>query len=113
MSAVARAAAVRREMSAARHIPYTAQVGEYVIRTDAGDYVQAIRFGGVSFESADDEDLNNWHERLNVTLRNIASPNLALWVHVIRRRETLPALAVHERRFCRGAGSEISRAPRT
>jgi len=54
MSAVARAAAVRREMSAARHIPYTAQVGEYVIRTDAGDYVQAIRLGGVSFESADD-----------------------------------------------------------
>ena len=99
MSAVARAAAIRREMSAARHIPYTAQVGEYVIRTDAGDYVQAIRFGGVSFESADDEDLNNWHERLNVTLRNIASPNLALWMHVIRRRETLPALAVHDEGF--------------
>ena len=41
---------------------------------------------GASFESADDEELNNWHERLNVLWRNIASPNVALWTHVIRRR---------------------------
>jgi type IV secretion system protein VirB4 len=53
----------------------------------SGDYVQAFRLGGASFESADDADLNNWHERLNVTWRNIASPNVALWTHIVRRRE--------------------------
>lgn len=56
--------------------------------TEAGDYLQTFRLGGASFESADDADLNNWHERLNVTWRNIASPNLALWVHLVRRQES-------------------------
>jgi type IV secretory pathway VirB4 component len=38
-------------------------------------------------ESADDEQLNTWHERLNILWRNIASPNVALWTHIVRRRE--------------------------
>jgi len=50
--------------------------------------VQTFRLTGASFESVDDEVLNNWHERLNVLWRNIASANTALWAHVIRRRET-------------------------
>jgi type IV secretion system protein VirB4 len=90
-AAARRTPAVLRESTAARHIPYAAQVSDTVVKTFAGDYVQAFRLGGVSFESADDETLNNWHERLNVTWRNIASPNLALWTHVVRRRErTVP-----------------------
>ena len=89
-----RTAAVLREPTAARHIPYAAQVSETAVKTFAGDYVQAFRLAGVSFESADDETLNNWHERLNVTWRNIASPNLALWTHVVRRRErTVPGMS--------------------
>jgi type IV secretion system protein VirB4 len=92
MSAAARrTAAVLREPTAARHIPYAAQVSDTVAKTFAGDYVQAFRLAGVSFESADDETLNNWHERLNVTWRNIASSNLALWTHVVRRRERTAA----------------------
>ena len=82
-----RSAAIRREVPAARHVPYTAHVSEHLVRTTAGDFVQIFRVDGASFESADDEDLNNWHERLNVTWRNIASPNVALWFHVVRRRE--------------------------
>src|SRR6202161_3460267 len=81
-----RAAAIRREMPASRHIPYTAHVASEVIVTTQGGYLQTFRLGGASFESADDEELNNWHERLNVTWRNIASPNVALWTHTIRRR---------------------------
>ncbi|MET0659372.1 MAG: VirB4 family type IV secretion/conjugal transfer ATPase, partial [Steroidobacteraceae bacterium] len=87
MPEIDRLAASRRETPAARHIPYTAHVSDRVVKTDAGDYVQVFRLVGASFESADDEQLNNWHERLNVTWRNIASPNVALWVHVVRRRE--------------------------
>ena len=82
-----RTAAALREMPAARHIPYAAQVADTVVRTAGGEYVQVFRLGGASFESEDDETLNGWHERLNVTWRNIASPNLALWTHMIRRRE--------------------------
>ncbi|MDM0108029.1 VirB4 family type IV secretion/conjugal transfer ATPase [Variovorax sp. J22R24] len=79
---------LRREVGAAAMIPLVAHVHEHVARTRAGDYVQTLRLAGASFESADDEDINSWHERLNVLLRNLASPNLALWTHVIRRRET-------------------------
>ena len=82
-----RAAAMRREMPAARHIPYAVHVAPEVIVTRQGDYVQTFRLGGASFECADDETLNNWHERLNVTWRNISSPNVALWTHLIRRRD--------------------------
>ena len=93
-----RAAAVRRELPAARHIPYAAHVAPNVIVTTQGDYVQTLHLSGASFESADDETLNNWHERLNVTWRNIASPNVALWTHLIRRREA-PKFAA-----CAGGG---------
>jgi type IV secretion system protein VirB4 len=80
-------ARVRRELDAASNIPYTGHVSEHVLKTRHGDYVLACRLDGASFESADDEQLNNWHERLNALWRNLASPNLALWAHIIRRRE--------------------------
>ena len=88
MLSLQRAGALRREMAAARHIPYSAHVAEKVVRTVFGDYVQVFRLGGASFESADDVYLNTLNERLNVLWRNIASPNVALWAQVIRRRES-------------------------
>lgn len=81
-------ATLRREVSAAAMIPLLAHVDEHVARTRAGDYVQTLCLAGSSFESADDDDINSWHERLNVTYRNIGSPNIAIWTHVVRRRET-------------------------
>ena len=67
--------------------PYTAHVAPSVVKTQFGDYVLAFRLSGASFESSDDAQINVWHERLNVLWRNIAGPNVALWSHVIRRRE--------------------------
>lgn len=87
MSAVLRASVLRRELQAAAHIPYTALVSDTVVCTAQGDYVQVFQLAGGSFESADDATLNTWHERLNVLWRNIASPQVALWSHIIRRRE--------------------------
>jgi type IV secretion system protein VirB4 len=81
-----RATALRRERMAAEHIPYTAHVADTIVRTRYGDYLQAFRLLGASFESADDEQLNTWHERLNVLWRNLCSPHLAVWTHLIRGR---------------------------
>ncbi len=86
MISVKRTTAIRRERVAAERIPYAAHVAPTVVSTVFGDYVQVFRLGGASFESNDEEELNNWHERLNVLWRNVASPNVALWTHVIRRR---------------------------
>jgi len=97
MVAVTRARQIRREPDMATRIPYTAQVSETVVKTAFGDYVQIFRVAGMSFESADDVELNSWHERLNVLWRNIASPQIALWTHLVRR---------HERLTCRAADGE-------
>jgi type IV secretion system protein VirB4 len=78
---------VRRELLAARHVPYAALVAPEVVRTLSGDYVQTIRLQGIAFESADDEAVNAWHERLNALWRNVASAHVALWVHIVRRRD--------------------------
>src|ERR1700691_6814851 len=86
MMSLRRSCALHREISAAERIPYLAHVAPSIVRTAFGDYVQAFRLGGASFESSDDDELNNWHERLNVLWRNVASPNVALWTQVIRRR---------------------------
>src|ERR1700735_5074062 len=69
-----RDALVRREFLSSHQVPYTAHVAEQVIRTKWGDYVQVFKISGASFESADDEQLNNWHERLAIALRNVADP---------------------------------------
>jgi type IV secretion system protein VirB4 len=90
MGVLRRARALRRELLAAERVPYTAQLSNTVVRTSLLDYVQVFRCAGVSFESADDAQLNSWHERLNILWRNIASPNVALWSHVIRRRAAAP-----------------------
>ncbi|MGH8254611.1 MAG: VirB4 family type IV secretion/conjugal transfer ATPase [Steroidobacteraceae bacterium] len=92
MSALRHRRALRRELTAAHYLPYTAQVNEHIVKSAAGEFVQVFRLGGASFECADDADLNNWHERLNVTWRNIASANVALWTHLVRRREQAATL---------------------
>jgi type IV secretion system protein VirB4 len=86
MTPLIRAAQARREPDLAQCIPYTAHVAPGVIRTTLGDYVQVFRLSGVSFQTADDIELNAWHERLGVLWRNLASPQLALWSHLIRQR---------------------------
>jgi type IV secretion system protein VirB4 len=78
---------IRREASPVERIPYALHVSPILIRTTLGDYIQVLRLGGGSFECADDETLNSWHERLNILWRNIASPQVALWTHLVRRRE--------------------------
>jgi type IV secretion system protein VirB4 len=91
-----RATALHRELPASFRIPYRVHLSPHIVRTEAGDYVQVFRLDGASFETADDDVLNNWHERLNVLWRNIAGPNVALWVHVIRRREQVHAEDVQD-----------------
>ena len=81
-----RAGAVRRENRGRATFP-TAHMWRQTWSRRLRRLLQVFRLAGASFESADDEQLNTWHERLNVLWRNIASPQVALWTHVIRRRE--------------------------
>jgi type IV secretion system protein VirB4 len=93
MPALRRTAALRRELMTADRIPYTAHVAPNAVRTTLGDYLQVLRLGGATFECNDDAELNNWHERLNVLWRNIASPHVAIWTQVVRRRARVSFIA--------------------
>jgi len=82
-----RDALVRLEFLA-KQIPYTAHVSRAVIAQWC-DYVSGFKLSGAIFESADDEQLNNWHERLTI---EFAMPRAPIWRsgrHVIRRRFSL------------------------
>jgi type IV secretion system protein VirB4 len=70
-------------------IPFSAQVSSTVVRTTNGAYVQVFKLDGATFECTDDDTLNGWHERLNSLLRNLASRHVALWTHLVRRRESV------------------------
>ena len=111
MLARSRKAALRRERDACEHIPYCAHVAPGIVTTRAGDYLQAFRLGGASFESADDAQLNTWHERLNVLWRNLASPHVSLWTHLIRQPVRAPMAASGGAGFAGCARAPLPRAP--
>lgn len=74
-----------REVEAGAHLPYLRHVTEHVISLSTRALITTIRLSGVSFETADAADLNDFHAKLNLTLRNIADERLALWTHITRR----------------------------
>jgi len=73
------------EVDTADFIPYSSHVTRNIIKLDSGDYVQILRLQGAAHESADIQDINLWHGQLNNFMRNIASPQVAVWSHVVRR----------------------------
>ncbi|MDG5824398.1 hypothetical protein MRX58_13240 (plasmid) [Xylella fastidiosa subsp. pauca] len=77
--------ALKNEKSTALFIPYSSHVTKNVVKLVNGDYIATIRMQGAAHESADVQDINSWHDQLNGFMRNIASPNTAVWSHVVRR----------------------------
>lgn len=75
----------QNEELASSFIPYSCHVTQNAVKLANGDYIQVIRMQGAAHESADARDINAWHNQLNGFMRNIASPNVALWSHVVRR----------------------------
>ena len=82
----ARQSAQKREKELALFIPYSNHVTESIIKTHEGDYVITLRLQGAAHESANIQDLNVWQEQINGFLRNISSPHIALWSHIVRRK---------------------------
>lgn len=84
--------AMKAELPLSINIPFASHISKTTIKNNSGDYVRVFRLAGIAHESADDDDINAWHEQLGYYLRSIASPHLAVWSHVVRREEqTYPA----------------------
>lgn len=78
---------LKRELEAGTRVPYSAHLTPHTVSTDGGAFIQVIRCAGASFESADDEHLNQWHRSLHAMVHKIADTRVSLWSHVIRRDE--------------------------
>lgn len=85
--ALQRLTPLRREEESSKRIPYSAHLNQHIVGTDDGAYILVIRCAGASFDSADDDELNQWHKALNSLTRKIADPRVALWSTIIRRDE--------------------------
>lgn len=93
--------ALKLEEGASAFIPYISHVTRNAVKLASGDYVQVIRMQGAAHESADVEDINSWHDQLNGFMRNIASPQVAIWTHVVRREYGEYPAGEFKSEFCR------------
>ena len=80
------AALKTREIGPDVYLPFGRHVTDTVISLTTRALLTVIRLDGTSFETAETADLNDLHAKLNLTLRNVADPRLALWTHLVRRR---------------------------
>lgn len=78
-----------REVEPSTYLPFGRHVTDSVISLTTRALLTVIRIDGISFETAETGDLNDLHAKLNLTLRNIADPRLALWTHLVRRRTAI------------------------
>lgn len=79
---------LKAEMPVSVNIPFSAHIANNTVKNHSGDYLRTFQLVGIAHESADDEDINAWHEQMNLMLRNMAHPNVAIWTHTVRRPET-------------------------
>jgi type IV secretion system protein VirB4 len=75
------------ELEAQANIPWAYHVTQNMIKTDSGEFLAVIKCGGASFSTADQEDIDAWHQQLNSLIRNITDERLALWTHLVRRQK--------------------------
>ena len=74
------------EVPAAEYIPAGVHVTPHVIKLRSnGEYLSIWRLEGMTFETADPEDLHLKKEQLNTYLRSLGGGQYALWSHKVRR----------------------------
>ena len=75
----------RAERRVSAVIPITGHLSEGIVKTRGGALVAAFELAGTAFEAKSLQERDRYKEQLNVALRNIATPRLALWSCLIRR----------------------------
>lgn len=92
---------VNNERAVAPFIPYSSHVSPNTIVTTQGDFLRVWRVAGISFETAEPDEILRRKEQLNTLLRSIATSNVALWTHNVRRRTSDRLKGVYDNDFCR------------
>jgi type IV secretion system protein VirB4 len=89
----------RAERRVASLIPVEAHLTETIVKTHGGSLVTAFALGGTAFEAKTQQQRDIYKEQLNIALRNIATPRLALWSCLIRRRANVDLQATYPNAF--------------
>jgi len=79
----------KKEASAGERLPYRGFVDENVIQLRDGSLMMALLVPGLSFETADADELNAHTATREVLLRSALDARFVLYHHVIRRRVNL------------------------
>lgn len=80
---------MKRETLPEEYIPYIRYINQHVIALNSRCLMVVMAVEGVNFDTADIDQINSLHNQLNTLLKNIADERVALYSHIIRRRETI------------------------
>lgn len=78
-----------QEVSAAKFIPYRCHWNHNTILTKSNELLQVVKINGFSFETADDIEIEIKKNMRNQMYKNVASGNIVLYFHTIRKRRSL------------------------
>ena len=74
------------EKSFADMVNYTYQYDENTILTKKNEFISILKLEGFSFQTADDEDVDNKKVLRNNLFKGMAASGLSIYVHTIRRK---------------------------
>ncbi|EBC1886523.1 VirB4 family type IV secretion/conjugal transfer ATPase [Salmonella enterica] len=89
------------ETPVSQFIPYSHHVTDTIIATKNAEYLSVWKIDGRSHQSASVDDVFQWTRELNNTLRGLASANVSLWSHIVRRRVYEYPDSTFDNVFCR------------
>jgi len=75
------------EVSAAHFIPYRCHWNSNTILTHTEEFIRVIKIKGFAFETADDIDIDLKKNARNNLFKGMATGNLSLYFHTVRRKE--------------------------
>ncbi len=78
-----------KEFSESFFIPYRYMWNGSTVLLKDDSLMQVVKFGGFSFETADDEDVDIRKSIRNLLLKGIGAGSISLYFHVVRRRENV------------------------
>jgi type IV secretion system protein VirB4 len=78
-----------KEVNTAHFIPYKCHWNRNTIITKQNELLQVVKINGFSFETADDTDLESKKNMRNLLFKNMASGNIILYFHTIRKKKSL------------------------
>lgn len=89
------------ERSIEAFIPYSNHITNKDLVTKEGDLVRTYSVKGISFETSSFDELTKRKNRLNILLRGIGDPHVALWVHHVRRKKSDKLYSHFDNKFSR------------